>query len=220
MSTYALIKVKSYLDLTKTFSCWWLYSNCQSDYIALSNSVLHLKFCSIRWQYFCSEYKTKMYCWKYIRIVYVTLGLPYVPLFEALFRFFHRKSRFLLEWNTTDLTTFLDISINTATKAGRWVAVSRLDRQGKASDFKIMTKIGVNSKKKRSTSTWLQNFSSFGLEIGSRRGTNRRWPFFFFFGDHLNFFLWFKLSTNNATDKPVTPSHRPAFDKKKTLEGP
>ena len=43
---------------------------------------------------------------------------------------------------------------------------------------------------------------------------------FFFFGDHPNFRLWFQICTITLTIKPATASHRPAFDKKKTLEGP
>ena len=85
-----------------------------------------------------------------------------------------------------------------------------------------MRKLGVNSKKKkkkkkRLTSAWLQDFSTFGLVIGTKRASTRRRPFFFFFfffGDHLNYCVWFNFSTYASTIKPVTASHRPAFDKK------
>ena len=46
------------------------------------------------------------------------LQLPYVPLFQALSRFFHRKSRFLLQSNRTDLTKFMDFSNFFLAKAG------------------------------------------------------------------------------------------------------
>ena len=47
------------------------------------------------------------------------VGLPYVPLFEALSRFFHRKSRFLLKSNRAVFTKFMEFSINLFTQAGR-----------------------------------------------------------------------------------------------------
>ena len=38
--------------------------------------------------------------------------------------------------------------------------------------------------------------------------------FFFFFGDHPNFRPWFVICTLTSSIKPVTASHRPAFDQK------
>ena len=49
-----------------------------------------------------------------------------VPLFEALSRFFDRKSRFLPQCNRTEITKFMDISIASPTKAGRCNAVASL----------------------------------------------------------------------------------------------
>ena len=61
--------------------------------------------------------------------------------------------------------------------------VARFDCKGKASDLEILTKIGVISKekkKKRSTTAWLQNFSTCGLEIGTKYYQAMTFFFFFF----------------------------------------
>ena len=66
------------------------------------------------------EYENSSYCVVYITRVTIRPAFGgTVPLFEALSRFFDGKSRFLPQCNRTDLTKFMDISITSATKAGR-----------------------------------------------------------------------------------------------------
>ena len=76
-----------------------------------------------------SHTRQKFHLLWYRHILRVTIRPAFggtVPLFEAISRFFDRKSRFLLQCNRTDLTKFIDVSITSPTKAGRCNAVASL----------------------------------------------------------------------------------------------
>ena len=87
----------------------------------------------------------------------------------------------------------------------------RLDCRGNGADMKPKTKIGVISKKKkkghRLLLTGFVSFSSPKVE----KFCNRAGVDLFFFGDHPNFRLCFRICTLASTIKPATASHRPAF---------
>ena len=114
-----------------------------------------------------------------------------IPLFEALSRFFDRKSRFLPLCNRTHFTKFMDTSFISLTKAGRRSAFEGLIIEPRVRIWNRRQKLVWSPKKKRSTPSRLRNLFTFGLQNDTKRGTDRRWPFFFFYGDHPNFRLRF-----------------------------
>ena len=90
----------------------------------------------------------------------------------------------------------------------------RLDCRGHGADMTPKTKIGVISKKKKKRKGHrlsVPGFVSFSSRKVEKYCNRAGVDLFFFFGDHPNFRLCFRICTLASTIKPATASHRPVF---------
>ena len=173
------------------------------------------------WRFVSFSFHTKIEA----RLTRVTIRPAFWGL-VPLSRFFHRKSRFLLQSNGTVFTKSLECSINFFTQAGRWDAAldcinevevwcwrSRCEIQGV--DIKKSGKTGVTSKKKkkkkRSTPPCLPQIDTHALEIHIDHAVKMVMTFFFFFLEIIPIFL--SLFAPSRI-KSRSASQRPAFGKK------